>query len=70
METRGDIPIRGIWDRQTNATIDVKLGDADADIYRFEPMEKLLDWWEKPRRIRMVSTYTSNRNILSACSIY
>ena len=31
----GDVMIWGLWDRQTDAIINVKLGDADADTYRF-----------------------------------
>ena len=32
-ETQGYVMIRGLWDSQVDATIDVKLGDADADMY-------------------------------------
>ena len=42
METRGDVIVRRLWDRQTDAIIDVKFGGADADIYRFEPTKNLL----------------------------
>ena len=28
--------VQGLWDCQVNATIDVKLGDADADTYKYE----------------------------------
>ena len=38
--------VRGLWDRQVDAIIDVKLGDADADSYKYEPMAALLDRWE------------------------
>ena len=38
--------IRGLWDRQAEAIIDVKLGDADADSYKYEPTAALLAWWE------------------------
>ena len=34
--------VRGLWDCQVNAIIYVKLGDADADSYRYEPMIALL----------------------------
>ena len=47
MDTRGNVIIQGLWDRKTDTIIYVKLGDADADTYRFEPMLTLLDWWEK-----------------------
>ena len=34
-DTIGDVVIRGLWDRQFNAIIDVKLGDADANMYTY-----------------------------------
>ena len=45
METRGDVMIRGLWGQQTDAIIDVTLGDADADSYRFETISAHLDCW-------------------------
>ena len=33
--------IRGLWDRQVEAIIDVKLGDADVDSYKYESMAAL-----------------------------
>ena len=39
---RGDVMILGLWDLQVDATIDVKLGDADADTYKYETMTSLL----------------------------
>ena len=41
-EMRGDVMVRGLWDRQVDTIIDVKLGDADADSYKYEPIEALL----------------------------
>ena len=38
--------IRGLWDQQDEAIIDVKLDDADADSYKYDPMAELLAWWE------------------------
>ena len=38
--------ILGLWDRQVETIIDVKLGDADADSYEYEPVVALLDRWE------------------------
>ena len=37
--------IRGLWDIQVESIIDVKLGDADADSYKYEPMAALLAQW-------------------------
>ena len=42
--------VQGLWDRQVNAIIDVKLGDADADSYKYEPMTALLAWWEMTKK--------------------
>ena len=38
--------VRGLWDRQVDTIIDVKIGDADADSYKYEPMAALLSRWE------------------------
>ena len=38
--------IQILWDKQAEFIIDVKLGNADADSYKYEPMAALLDWWE------------------------
>ena len=45
--------IPGLWDRQVDAIIDVKLGDGDdADTYKYEPMTALLAWWGKDQERR------------------
>ena len=38
--------ILGLWDRQVDAIIDVKLGDTDTDTYKYDTMTKLLARWE------------------------
>ena len=38
--------VQGLLDPQVYAIIDVKLGDADADSYKYEPMAAFLYWWE------------------------
>ena len=38
--------IQGLWDLQADSIIDVKLGNADADSYKYEPILVLLAWWE------------------------
>ena len=43
LETRGDVLIRGLWEIQTEAIIDVRFGYADAGTYKHKPMYKLLD---------------------------
>ena len=50
MDKRGDVMIRYLWDRQVDAIIDVKLRDADADTYKYEPMTSLLYRWEKIKK--------------------
>ena len=42
--------IWGLWDRQTDTIIDVKLRDADSDTYIFESMLVLLDRWVKTKK--------------------
>ena len=42
--------IRGLWDRQVDAIIEVKLRDADADTYKYEPLTSLLSRWEKIKK--------------------
>ena len=37
--------VQGLWDRQVGATIDVKLGDADADTYKYDPITLILSRW-------------------------
>ena len=37
--------VRGLWDSQVDAIIDVKLGDAAADSYKYEPMTALMSRW-------------------------
>ena len=55
--------IQGLWDFQVDSIIDVKLGDADADTYKYEPMTSLLARWEISRKTSIVSTVTTNGNI-------
>ena len=38
--------IQGLWYRQAESIIDIKLGDTDVNSYKYEPMAELLDWWE------------------------
>ena len=38
--------IQGLWDRQVEAIIDVKLSEAGAGSYKYEPMVYLLALWE------------------------
>ena len=38
--------IQGLWDRQFDAIIDIKLGYANEDTYKYEPIISLLTRWE------------------------
>ena len=49
-ETRDDVLIRGLWERKTDAIINVKFVDSDADTCMFEPMVTFLAWWEKKKK--------------------
>ena len=37
--------IQGLWDRKVKAIIDVKIGNANADSYKYEPIIALLARW-------------------------
>ena len=41
LETRDDVLIQGLWNRQTDTIIDVKLNNAVTDTYKFDPMVAL-----------------------------
>ena len=43
--TQGEVMVWFLWDCQVDSIIDVKLGDADTDSYKYEPMAALLTWW-------------------------
>ena len=36
--------IKDLWDKQADTIIDIRLGDAGTDSYKYEPMVALLDW--------------------------
>ena len=48
MVTRGDVLIGGLWGRPTDAIINI-IGNTAVDTYRFDPMEALLDLWDKTK---------------------
>ena len=39
--------IQGLWYRQAESIIDIKLREDDTYFYQFDPMAALLYWWEK-----------------------
>ena len=50
LEKRGDVLIRDLCESQTGTIIDVKFYDTDADTYKLEPRDNLLDCWEKGKK--------------------
>ena len=42
--------IRGLWEIQIGAIIDIRFGDAEADTYKPEVMDKLLVQWKKIKK--------------------
>ena len=49
-DTRGEVMIQGLWDHQVNAIVDVKLRYSGVDMYKYEPMPKLLYKWENIKK--------------------
>ena len=49
-QTRGDVSIRGLPERQMEEIIDVRFGDDDAYYYNTERMDKLLSGWKKLKK--------------------
>ena len=50
LETKGDVLIWYLWEIHTDAIIDVRFGDSDADTYKYDPMYKLVDCWDKKKK--------------------
>ena len=42
--------IRGLWDPQVDAIINIKIGDDDLDTYKYDPMISLLARWENIKK--------------------
>ena len=49
-DTRGGVMIQSLSNHQVDSIIDVKLEDADADTYKYDPMTLLLARWEKIKK--------------------
>ena len=58
---RGDVIIQGLWDRQVDAIIDVKLGNYDTEMYKYEPITSLLTRWEKIKKYKHGKHYNDQR---------
>ena len=63
----GDVTIQGLWDQKANAIIDIKLGNADTDSYKHEPMAVLLDWWETIKKYNHSKHCHGQRIFFSVC---
>ena len=44
--------IRGLWDQQIENIIDVKIGNAYADSYKYETMSALQDRWKTIKKYK------------------
>ena len=60
-----DVMIRVLWDRQVEAIIGVKLGDADADSYKYEIMASLIARWETIKKDNQCNHYHDQRKHFS-----
>ena len=54
--------MQGLWDRQVEAIIDVKISDTDVDSYKYEPMAALLDRWETINKDKHGNNCNDQRN--------
>ena len=57
--------IRGLLYRQDGAIFDIKLGDTDADTYKYNPMTSLLVRWEKIKKDKHGKHCHDQRNVFS-----
>ena len=57
--------IQGLWYRQVEAIIDVKLGNDDADSYKYEPMAALLAWWKTIKKDKNSKNFNDQRKHFS-----
>ena len=57
LDTRCDFLTQGLLEIQTDTTINVIFGDAEADTYKYEPIDKLLASWEKENKYKHVKHF-------------
>ena len=63
-ETHGDVSIWGLLESQTEAIIDIRFGDTDADSWKPFSMDKLLTGLEKLKKDKHgQACYNQRRNI-------
>ena len=53
--------IQTLWYWQVEAVIYVRLGDTDADPYKYDPMVALLSRWEKIKKYKHGKNYCEQR---------
>ena len=57
--------VQGLWDCHVDAIIDFKIGDSDADTYKYEPMTAFLTRWETIKKDKNVKHFHDQRNVFS-----
>ena len=67
-ETYYGVSIQGLWEIRMEAIIDVIFGDADADTWKKDGMDKLLGWWGGSRRTNTGRLAMINGNIFLCLS--
>ena len=58
--------VQSLWDSQVDSIIDVKLGDEDADSYKYEPMAELLARWETIKKDKPGKHFHDQRKTISS----
>ena len=61
--------VQGLWDRQVNAIIDVKLGDSDAYTYKYDPITSLLSRWENIKKYKHGKHCNDQQKNFAVCSV-
>ena len=61
--------IQGLCDRQADSITDVKLGDADTDSYKYDPMAALLARWETIKKDKP-GKHCHNQQNFSVCYFF
>ena len=53
--------IQGLLDQQADTIIEIEIGDADADYYKYEPMAALMDWQETIKKYNQSKHFHNQR---------
>ena len=70
-EDEGDVNIWGLWYWQVEAIIESKLGNADKNSYKYEPMAAFLDWGKQNKKDKHGKHLPgSTGTFFSVCSLY